>query len=158
MTMKPHTSIKCSLALASLLLTLHGTAAAATPEQEKSFVERYRKAVETKDTAALESFLHTKGADAETIEFFKMIQGAIAETRPASITLATLSAEDTARFDKPMEMPGGNYKLAVKPVRLLVIVNEEKNGDGSSTSTSTVPVAEVDGKLVIPLPVPVKAR
>lgn len=47
---------------------------AATPEQEKAFVESYKKALEAGDAKALNAFLSTDGAEADTVEFFKMMQ------------------------------------------------------------------------------------
>ncbi len=132
---------------------------AATPEQEKAFIESYKKAFEAKDEKALAAFLHTKGADVSTIGFFSMMQLAEAGQPVSSIELVTPTAEEAAKFNKAMEMPDGKmYKLPVKPTKKLVIVIEEKSGGGSSTSTSTSsnPVAEIDGKLLIPVPVPAK--
>jgi len=43
--------------------------AAGTPEQEKAFTDKYQKAFEGKDTATLESFLYTQGADPEIVGF-----------------------------------------------------------------------------------------
>ena len=62
--------IPSSLALA-FLLAAH--AIAATPEQEKTFVESYKKALEANDAKALAAFLYTEGAKPEQIEFFKMM-------------------------------------------------------------------------------------
>ncbi len=130
---------------------------AATPEQEKAFIESYKKAFEAKDEKALAAFLHTKGADVSTIGFFSMMQLAEAGQPVSSIELVTPTAEEAAKFNKAMEMPDGKkYKLPVKPTKKLVIVIEEKSGGGSSTSTSSNPVAEIDGKLLIPVPVPAK--
>ena len=44
---------------------------AGTPAQEKAFTDKYKKAFEGKDTATLESFLHTQGADPEIVGFTK---------------------------------------------------------------------------------------
>ena len=65
------TTIKHTLTLlAALALSAH----AATPEQEKAFVESYKKALESNDTRALAAFLYTEGAKKETVEFFTMMQ------------------------------------------------------------------------------------
>jgi hypothetical protein len=73
------------------------------------------------------------------------------------IELVKPTDEEAARFNKPMPMPDGKlYKMPVKPTWQLVVSAETKNDSGSSSSTSKSPVAEVDGKLVIPVPVPAK--
>lgn len=143
--------IIASLALVTAL------ASAATPDDEKAFVEKYKKAFEAKDMKTLSAFLYTKGANADTVEMFTMMQEMQAGMKITSIELIAPSAEELAKFNKPMEMPDGKmYKMPVKPYKQLVIVIEEKSADGSSKSTSKSPVAEVDGKLVIPVPVPAK--
>lgn len=132
-------------------------AEAATPEQEKAFVENYKKALETGNEKALAAFLYTEGAEAEQIEFFKMMMTLEAGSKITSIELVTPSAEDAEKFNKPMTMPDGkSYKMPIKPYKQLVVVSETKSESGSGKSTSKSPVAEKDGKLVIPVPVPVK--
>lgn len=54
-------------------------------------------------------------------------------------------------------MPDGKtYKMPIKPIKQLVVKMETKSESGSSSSTSKSPVAEKGGKLVIPVPVPLK--
>ncbi len=146
-----------SLALAFVTLAAPFVLAA-TPEQEKAFVDSYKKALEAKDEKALAAFLHTEGATEETVEFFKMMQ--LAPTEGGTITkieLVTPTKEEAAKMSKPMEMPDGKqYKMPFTPSKQLVIVVEQKSADGSSKSTSKSPVGEKNGKLVIPVPVPVK--
>jgi hypothetical protein len=130
---------------------------AATPAQEKAFVEAYKKAFEAGDKKALSGFLYTEGAGAEQIEFFQMMQMMDPGAKVSSIQLVTPSAEDAKEFNEPMTMPDGkSFVLGLKPTKQLVIVSETKNANGSSKSTSKVPVAEKNGKLVIPVPVPAK--
>jgi hypothetical protein len=130
---------------------------AATPEQEKAFVEGYRKALEAGDTKALNAFLSTDGAEADTVEFFKMMQTPEPGAKVVSIELVKPTAEEEAKFNAPMTMPDGKtYKMPVKPFKQLVIKLETKSENGSSSSTSKSPVAEKGGKLVIPVPVPAK--
>lgn len=137
----------------ALLAALSLTAFAATPEQEKAFVESYKKALESNDTKALAAFLHTEGATKETVEFFTMMQTMSAGKKVASIELVTPTAADAAKFNQPMEMPDGKtYKMPFTPTKQLVVTTEE--GGGKSTSKS--PVGEKNGKLVIPVPVPAK--
>ena len=64
-------SIKIPLLVCALLSTISLAIAAATPEQEKAFIDKYKKAFEGKDTATLESFLYTQGADPEIVGFYK---------------------------------------------------------------------------------------
>jgi hypothetical protein len=47
------------------------TCRAGSAEQEKAFTDKYKTAFEAKDTATLESFLYTQGADPMAIEFYK---------------------------------------------------------------------------------------
>lgn len=141
----------------ALIAVIAFAAQAATPEQEKAFVESYKKALVAKDTAALKAFLHTGGANAETIEFFSMMQETAAGKPGVSVELVTPTKEEMAKFNKPMEMPDGkNYKLPFAPTKQLVVTIEEKDGDSVSKSTSKSPVGEKNGKLVIPVPVPAK--
>lgn len=129
----------------------------ATPEQEKAFVDAYRKALEAGDAKALNAFLSTDGADADTIDFFKMMQAPEPGAKLVSIELVKPTAEEEAKLNEPMMMPDGkSYKMPIKPYKQLVIKSETKSADGSSSSTSKSPVAEKDGKLVIPVPVPAK--
>lgn len=147
--------MKHTLAILSGILLLGHAALAATPEQEKAFVESYKKAFEAGDDKALNSFLHTKGAAQDTIEFFTMMQTAEAGHKVTSIELVTPTKEQMDRYNTPMEMPDGKkYKMPVTPSKMLVIVVEIKDASGSGKSTAKSPVAEIDGKLVIPVPVP----
>ena len=140
-----------------ILVALGLSAHAATPAQEKAFVESYKKALESNDSKALAAFLSTDGAAAETIQFFTMMQSVNAGKKIASIELVTPTAADMAKFNKPMEMPDGKkYVMPIPPTKQLVVVIEEKSGESSSKSTSKSPVAEKNGKLVIPVPVPAK--
>ena len=145
------------LFLAVALASLSFSSLAATPDQEKAFIESYKKAFEANDAKALEAFLHTKGASAETIDFFKMMQTAEAGKKITRIELVAPDAEQLKKLNKPMEMPDGKlYKLPITPKKQLVIVIEEKEGESTGTSTHKLPVAEKDGKLIIPVPVPAK--
>ena len=47
---------------------------AGTPAQEKAFTDKYKAALEGKDTSTLESFLYTQGSDPQALEFYKMMQ------------------------------------------------------------------------------------
>ena len=143
------------LSVAAILALLLSAAPAATPEQEKAFVETYRKALEAGDKETLAGFLYTEGAQPEQIEFFKALQTVEPGAKITSIELVTPSQAEMAKLNRPMMMPDGkSYVMGVKPVKQLVIVSETKDVNGSSTGTTRAPVAEVKGKLVIPVPVP----
>jgi hypothetical protein len=145
-----------TLVIAAAIVPLFlSVARAATPEQEKAFVETYRKALEAGDKETLASFLYTEGAQPEQIEFFKAMQTLEQGAKITSIELVAPSPADMAKLNRPMMMPDGkSYVMGVKPSKQLVIVSETKDANGSSTGTTRAPVAEVKGKLVIPVPVP----
>jgi hypothetical protein len=144
-------SVVCAL-LATLTLPI----AAGTPEQEKAFTDKYKKAFEGKDTATLESFLYTQGSDPGALEFYKMMQSGEAGEKISSIELVSLTPEDVKKATTPMDGPTGKACLTLKPTKKLVIKVEKKDANGSSTSSSENFVAEKDGKFVIPVPGPCK--
>jgi hypothetical protein len=129
---------------------------ASTPEQEKAFVDAYKAAFEGKDAAKLQSFLYTKGADPQALEFYKMMMTNDMGSKVSKIELRKLTPEETKKAAEVMPGPSGNAKLPLTPTLKLVINVETKNANGSSTSTSESFVAESEGKLVIPVPVPAK--
>ena len=65
------TSTKIFTVAGALVLTLAFGIVAATPDQEKAFTDKYKAAMEGKDTATLESFLYTQGSDPAALEFTK---------------------------------------------------------------------------------------
>lgn len=145
--------ILASVLLAIAALPLHG----ATPAEEKAFLDSYKKAFEAGDTKTLESFLFTKGADPEALEFFKLMMFSEAGKKLGGIELVTPTEEQMKKLNAPMEMPDGKkYVMPLKPVKQLVITVEQKDASGSSKTTHKSPVAENEGKLVIPVPVPAK--
>ncbi|HTD16061.1 MAG TPA: hypothetical protein VK673_12835 [Chthoniobacterales bacterium] len=132
-------------------------ALASTPAQEKEFTDKYQAAFEANDSATLQSFLYTKGADPDALEFYKMRVANGAGDKISKIELVALSAEDAAKAEKIQDGPGGKkFKLPLKPTKKLKITVETKDANGSSSSSSESFVAESDGKLVIPVPVPAK--
>ena len=78
-----------------------------TPEQEKAFTDKYKTAMEGKDSATLESFLYTQGSDPTIVEFYKMMQSGGAGEKIASIELVNLTPEDLKkaprRWIRPVE-------------------------------------------------------
>ena len=148
---------KISSSFALLLVMVGFSVTAATADQEKAFTDQYKKAFEGKDTATLESFLYTQGADPGIVEFYKMMQSGEAGEKISKIELVSLTPEDVKKASTPMDSPaGGKVCLTLKPTKKLVIKVEKKDANGSSSSSSENFVAEKDGKFVIPVPGPCK--
>ena len=149
-------STKVFTAAGALLFSVAVGIVAGTPEQEKAFTDKYKTAMEGKDTATLESFLYTQGSDPAALEFYKMMQSGQAGEKISKIELVTLTPEDVKKATTPMDGPTGKVCLNLKPTKKLVIKVEKKDGSGSSSSSSENFVAEKDGKFVIPVPGPCK--
>jgi hypothetical protein len=64
-------STKIFAVAGALVLTLASGIGAASPEQEKAFTDKYKAALEGKDTATLESFLYTKAQTPGPLSFTK---------------------------------------------------------------------------------------
>ena len=151
------TFIKISTLFLALLVTMSLHVAGATPEQEKAFTDKYKKAFEAKDMATLQSFLYTQGADPAIVGFYKMMQSSEAGEKISNIELVALTPEDAKKAATPMDSPtGGQVCLTLKPTKKLIIKVEKKDASGSSSSTSENFIAEKDGKFVIPVPGPCK--
>jgi hypothetical protein len=150
------TSIKVFAVAGALLLTLALGIVGGTPEQEKAFTDKYKAAMEGKDSATLESFLYTQGSDPAAVEFYKMMQSGEAGEKISKIELVSLTPEDVKKAATPMDGPTGKVCLTLKPTKKLIIKVEKKDGSGSSSSSSENFVAEKDGKFVIPVPGPCK--
>ena len=140
----------------ALVFTLAFGTVAASSEQEKAFTDKYKAALEGKDTATLESFLYTQGSDPGALEFYKMMQSGSAGEKISKIELVSLTPEDVKKATTPMDGPTGKVCLNLKPTKKLVIKVEKKDSSGSSSSSSENFVAEKDGKFVIPVPGPCK--
>lgn len=150
------TFIKISSLAFALLVTTTLPIAAGTAEQEKAFVDKYKTAMEGKDTATLQSFLYTQGSDPAAVEFYKMMQSGEAGEKISSIELVALTPDDVKKAATPMDGPTGKVCLTLKPTKKLVIKIEKKDANGSSTSSTENLIAEKDGKFVIPVPGPCK--
>jgi hypothetical protein len=131
-------------------------ALAASSEQEKQFVDTYKKAYEGKDAKTLKGMLYTKGSDPQAVEFYSMMMTSDMGGKITSIQLVDLTAEDKKRAEGMKGPDGKMMKLTLTPVKKLVIKTETKSKDGSSSSTSESFVGESDGKLMIPVPGPAK--
>jgi hypothetical protein len=150
------TSTKLFAIAGALLFSAALGVVAGTPEQEKAFTDKYKTAMEGKDTATLEAFLYTQGSDPAALEFYKMMQSGEAGEKISKIELVSLTPEDLKKATTPMDGPTGKVCLNLKPTKKLVIKVEKKDANGSSSSSSENFVAEKDGKFVIPVPGPCK--
>jgi hypothetical protein len=150
------TSTKIFTVVCALLFSVVLGVVAGTPAQEKAFTDKYKAAMEGKDTATLEGFLYTQGSDPAALEFYKMMQSGGAGEKITTIELVSLTPEDVKKATTPMDGPTGKVCLNLKPTKKLVIKVEKKDGSGSSSSSSENFVAEKDGKFVIPVPGPCK--
>jgi len=149
--------MKISILVCALVTAISVSVRAGTPEQEKTFIDKYKTAFEAKDTATLESFLYRQGADPAILGFHKMMQSGEAGEKISKIELLDLTPEDAKKAAAPQDSPtGGKLCLTLKPVKKLVIKIERKDANGSSTSTSENFIAEEDAKFVIPVPGPCK--
>ena len=130
---------------------------AATPAQEKAFVDGFKKAVDRKDVKALKALLYAKDADPTALEFYNMMIVADFGSTIKSIALVDLTAEE----NKQMETGGKNIhgkpmKMPLKPIKSLVITTATKAAELTTSGSSQWYVAEYEGKLVIPVPATVK--
>jgi hypothetical protein len=148
------TSTKVFTIAGALLFSVALGIVAGTPAQEKAFTDKYKAALEGKDTATLEAFLYTQGSDPAALEFYKMMQSGGAGEKISSIELVSLTPEDVKKATTPMDGPTGKVCLNLKPTKKLIIKVEKKDASGSSSSSSENFVAEKDGKFVIPVPGP----
>jgi len=141
------------------LLGLMGTApaVAATPTQEKAFVDGFKKAVERKDVRALKALLYIKDADPTALEFYNMMIVADFSSTIKSIALVDLTAEENKQMEKGgKNIQGKAMKMPLKPIKSLEITTSTKAADLTASGSSQWYVAEFEGKLVIPVPALVK--
>ena len=130
------TFIKISSLVLAFLVSISLPLAAGTSDQEKAFVDKYKTAMEGKDTATLQSFLYTQGSDPAAVEFYKMMQSGEAGEKISTIELVALTPEDMKKATTPMDGPTGKVCLTLKPTKKLVIKIEKKDANGSSTSST----------------------
>ena len=149
--------MKISILVCALVTGISVSVRAGAPEQEKAFIDKYKTAFEARDTATLESFLYTQGADPAILGFYKMMQSSEAGGKISKIELVDLTPEDAKKAAAPQDSPtGGKVCLVLKPTKKLVIKVEKKDANGSSSSSTENFIAEKDGKFVIPVPGPCK--
>ena len=141
--------------MASVMTTV--TANAATPAQEKAFVDGFKKAVERKDAKALKALLYMRDADPTALEFYNMMIVADFGSTIKSIALVDLTAEENKQLETGGKNIQGNpMKMPLKPIRSLVINTATKTAELTTSGSSQWYVAEFEGKLVIPVPATVK--
>ena len=145
----------CALAVAIALSI--AASFASTSDQEKDFVDQYKRAFEGSDAAKLESLLYTKDADPNALKFYKMMLITEMGSKLSNIELRNLTPDEAKKAAEIQPSPdGGKSKLSVMPSKKLVLKIETKDENGTSSSSSESFVAEVDGKLLIPVPVAVQ--
>ncbi|MEO8136466.1 MAG: hypothetical protein ABI831_21130 [Betaproteobacteria bacterium] len=133
-------------------LAVGALAFAATPQQEKQFVDAYKKAYEGKDAKALTAMLYTKGADPQGLEFYKMMMTGDMSGKISSIQLLDLTADDRKRAESGKGPDGRPMKLVLPATKKLVTKSEMKDKNGSSSSSSEIFVGESDGRLYVLVP------
>src|SRR6476646_10927897 len=101
------TGVIFSLAMAVASLSVY----AGDPPPEKAFVDSYKKAFETKDTAALQSFLYTQGSDPGILEIYKTMQSSDAGEKISKIELIDFTAEEMQKVALPKDSPTGGGKV-----------------------------------------------
>jgi hypothetical protein len=138
-------------ALAALLLA--APLQAATPEQEKAFIDTYKAAYAAKDGDTLKGLLYTEGADPMALEFYGEMMTADFGGEITEIALVALTPDDVKEAESVMEGPaGGKFVLKPKPYKKLSLKIHMKDANGESTSTHSTFVAEENGKIVIATP------
>ena len=149
--------MKISILVCALVTAISVSVRAGAPEQEKAFIDKYKTAFEARDTATVESFLYTQGADPAILGFYKMMQSSEAGEKISKIDLVDLTPEDAKKAATPQDSPtGGKVCLVLKPTKKLIVTIEKKDANGSSSSSTENFIAEKDGKFVIPVPGPCK--
>ena len=95
-----------SLLLIITLLIIPGLfVRAASAEQEKAFVAKYKTALEANDSATLQSVLYTTGADPMIVGFYKMMQSGGTGDTVSKIELVDLTPDDTRKASAPQDSP-----------------------------------------------------
>jgi len=110
-------SLRLLVLFGALVVALAFANLAATPAQEKAFTDKYKAAMEGKDTVTLEGFLYTQGSDPAALEFYKMMQSGGAGDKITSIELVSLTPDDVRKATAPMDGPTGKVCLNLKPTK-----------------------------------------
>lgn len=133
-------------------MLLLSSAFAATPAQEKAFIDLFSKAYETNDAKTLHALLYSKGADSDMIEMFKMMVTMGAGQKLSSVELIELTDADKKRIASATGPNGKPLKSPIPITKKLVMKKIVKTSNENSTSTSATFVGVHDGKIVIPVP------
>src|ERR1700746_2495599 len=99
--------MKTGFAILLPAMTMALIALAGPREDEKAFLDQYKKAFEAGDKTVLASFLYTEGADPGIIQFYKLKQSAEAGRKVAKIELLELTPEELKRATEPQQSPRG---------------------------------------------------
>jgi hypothetical protein len=149
--------MKILILVYAFFMTISLSLRASTPAQEKAFVDKYKTAFEAKDTATLESFFYSEGADPAALQFSKTTLSTLAGEKISKIELVDLTPADAKKLAAPLDFPtGGKLCLKLKPTKKLVVTIKNKDTGGRAASSFENIVSEKDGKLVIPIPGPCK--
>ena len=98
-----------SLLVILAILLLPSLCARAATEQEKAFIEKYKTALETKDTTTLQSCLYNTGADPMIIGFYKMMQSNGEGDKVSKIDLVDLTPDDVKKATAPQMVPAEKF-------------------------------------------------
>ena len=119
---------------------------------EKTFVDAYKKAIETSDKKTLQGFLYTVGAHPMALDFYKEMVTMEAGSTITQIALTELTAEDKQKIATQKGPDGKPSKSNIPIVKKLTFKTETKSATGSSSGSRSVFVGEIDGKLMIAVP------
>lgn len=156
-TRSPARGLFVALAICTGLALSIAPAYAATPAQEKAFVDGFKKAVERKDAKALKALLYIRDADPTALEFYNVMIVADFGSTIKSIKLVDLTVEEDQQMGKVgQNIQGKPMKMPLKPIKSLVLTTASKSADLTTSGSSQWYVAEYEGKLVIPVPALVK--
>src|SRR6266496_130200 len=148
--------MKIATLVCALVTAISVSVRAGTPEQEKTFIDKYKTAFEAKDTATLESFLYRQGADPAILGFYKMMQSGEAGEKISKIELLDLTPEDAKKAAAPQDSPtGGKLCLTLKPVKKLAIKIERKDPTAAQPARARTSSPRKT-PFVIPVPGPCK--
>src|SRR5262245_57460942 len=114
--------IIASAVIAGASLFVSGAVLAATPAQEKAFVDAYKAAYEAKDANAIKKFLNSKGAIPLGLQLMGVMLTSDIGGKIAAIELHDLSPDDVRAATEVQPMPDGSKaKLSPKPYKKLLI-------------------------------------
>src|SRR5438270_10359288 len=78
-------------------LLVPGLSVRAATEQEKVFIEKYKTALETKDTATLQSCLYATSADPMIVGFYRMMPSNGVGDKVSKIDLVDLTPDEVKK-------------------------------------------------------------